>query len=255
MESRLHHVENARALFEKGIKVAPKLVSLYQSWASLELREGHYNAAKVLISQALTLDKRNGSGWLIAAEIEERLGNTGLGNLLVRRGIECSPTNALLYKALGDGLVRRGKINEAREIMEQGIELDPMYAPLYHSLAELEARVFNIDALAKLNKKAASMFNTNALEPAPSSFAAWGNKIRAGRRSHTLPKRVAALAERIVEEEGGSSDFPAVSEVHADPLALIDKLLGSSFNIEEDLVGDLLRQNATDFSGGNEGSS
>lgn len=243
MENRLGNVETARALFEKGIEVAPNHVSLYQSWASLELRECNFDAAKALISEALTRDKRNGSGWLIAAEIEERLGNQGLCTLLLRRGIECAPTNAQLYCALGDAFVRQGKIIEGREIMEQGIEVDPMYAPLYHSLAELEARVFNIEGLAKLNKRAASIFNTNALEPAPSSSDTWGSKIRAG-RSRSVPKGVTALAQRIVEEDG-----PGLRSFDAEPSTFLDGLMSSSL-LEECIIGDLLEicDNGTDFS-------
>lgn len=244
MENRLGNVENARALFKKGIEVAPNHVSLYQSWASLELRECNYNAAKALISNALTRDKRNGSGWLIAAEIEERLGNQRLGTLLLRRGIECSPTNAQLYRALGDGLVRQGKIIEAREIMEKGIEVDPMCAPLYHSLAELEATVFNIEGLAKLNKRAASIFNTNALEPAPSSSEIWGTKIRAG-RSRGVPSGVAALAQRIAEE-----DRLKLSACDAEAFTFLDGLMSTSL-LEDGLVGNLLQidENSTGFSG------
>lgn len=87
---------------------------LYQGWASQELREGNVNAAKRLLAKALTLDKHNGSGWLIAANIEQRLGNDGLVGLLLRRGIECAPRNAELYRALGEHLVHKGDIENVR---------------------------------------------------------------------------------------------------------------------------------------------
>lgn len=93
-----------------GIKKAPRHVPLYQSWASLELREDNVIAAKRLLAKALTLDKRNGSGWLIAANIEKRLGNRGLVGLILRRGIECAPTEAELYRALGEHFVEKGDI-------------------------------------------------------------------------------------------------------------------------------------------------
>jgi Tfp pilus assembly protein PilF len=207
---------------------------LYQSWASMELREENFSASKILISQALTLDKRNAGGWLIAAEIEAYAGNEGLVNLLLRRGIECAPTSAKLYCALGEALVRRGKINEAREILEEGMEVDPMYAPLYHSLAELEARVFNLEGLNKLNKRAASIFNSNALDPAPSSSEIWGSKIRAG-RSRIIPKGVAALAQRIVEEDVIEPSF-----IDSDPETFLDQMMSSSNLLEDGLVGQLL---------------
>jgi tetratricopeptide (TPR) repeat protein len=234
MQSRLGNIEHARALFERGIRMSPTHVQLYQSWSSLELREENLVASRALIAKALTLDKRNGHVWLVAAEIEEKDGNFGLANLLLRRGIECSPSNPRLYRALGDSLVKHGKIIEAREVMEKGIEVDPLYAPLYHSLAELEARVFNIEGLAKLNKRAASIFNANVLEPSPRSSEMWGSKIRAG-RARDIPKGVAALAQRIVDEDhiDGATIFSGYGN-------FLDELMISSSLFEDELVGELL---------------
>lgn len=229
LESRVGDVDKARTLFQSGIR-ASHHVPLYQSWASLELREEKFGAAKLLITEALTRDKRNGAGWLIAAEIEERLGNSGLVSLILRRGIECSPTDPELYKALGEFLLRRAKINEAREIFEKGIEVDPTHAPLYHSLAELEAQVFNVEGLSKLNKRAQKVFNTNALEPPVSSSEAWGAKIRA-ERSRSIPRGITALADRIVEEDG-------IESSSGDPDAFLDSV--TSNILEDGLVGQLL---------------
>lgn len=237
MESRLGNVETARKLFETGVRKAPRHIPLYQSWAFMELREGNATAAKALIGQALTRDKTNGDGWLIAAEIEARLGNDGLANLLLRRGIECAPTKPELYRALGDSLVRKGKINEAREIYEQGIVVDQRHAPLYHSLAELEARIFNVDGLAKLHKRAAAIFNTNVMEPSPASSEILGTKIRAS-RSYRVPKGVAALAQRIVEDEtssySSSDDSPGLSQDHATSDLLVEGVVRKFLTLEDD---------------------
>jgi tetratricopeptide (TPR) repeat protein len=191
----------------------------------------------VLTFVSFHCNQRNGSGWLVAAEIEERLGNEGLRNLLLRRGIECSPTDVELYRALGNSLVSRGKISEAREVFEKGIEVDPHHAPLYHALAELEARVFNIDGLSKLNKRAAKFFNNNALEPPPASSETWGAKIRAG-RSAVVPKGVTALAQRIVEEDENDRVLEDTN-----PTSFLDRM--SSSLMEEGLVGELLRMDTS----------
>lgn len=236
LESRLGHVDTARALFTKGIKRAPKHIPLYQSWASMELREGNYTASKALITEALTRNKRNGAGWLIAAEIEDRLGNAGLSILLLRRGIECSPTTPELYRSLGDALVRKGKFNEAREIFEKGIEVDPMHAPLYHNLAELEARVFNVEGLAKLHKRASKFFNANVNEPSNSSSEVYGTKLRANRTRH-IPKGVALLAQRIVEEEPVSTSDLDLT-VDSDQTSFLDKM--NSNLLEDGLIKQLL---------------
>jgi len=184
-----------------------------------------------LIAQALTRDKRNGAGWLIAAEIEERLENSGLATLLLRRGIECAPTQPELYRALGDLLVRKGKVVEAREIFEQGMKVDPRHAPLYHSLAELEARLFNVEGLARLHKQAALIFSANVLEPPASSSEVWGTRILA-KRSRRVPEGVTALAQKIVEDD--CADL-TVSSDDAGNL-----LLDQARLLEDDFIGGLL---------------
>jgi hypothetical protein len=98
-------------LFAAGIEKCPHHVPLYQAWACLELQDGDVITAKRLIGEALTRDKRNGSGWLVAAQIEEKMDNHGLVGLILRRGIECAPGDAELYIALADHEISRGKID------------------------------------------------------------------------------------------------------------------------------------------------
>lgn len=233
MESRVGQSDVARYLFARGIQNAPKHISLYQAWAAFELNEGQVGAAKALITQALTRDKRNGQGWLIASEIERRLNNVGLSRLLLRRGIECAPAHAPLYKAFGDDLLEQGKIGEARDVYKKGIDIDPLHAPLYHALAELEARVCNLANLAELHRRAAAVFRTNALDPSPRSEQAWASKIKAT-RNRSLPREVAALVNRIVDDEG--DDAWQTSRV--DPMSFLDGT-GSSL-LQHGLVNTLL---------------
>jgi hypothetical protein len=125
---------------------------------------------------------------------------------------------------------------KAREILEKGIEVNPLYAPTYHSLAELEARVFNVEGLAKLNQRAAKIFSNNSMQqPSPATTQALGAKLRTRQHSE-IPKGVAALAEKIVEEEedsepeSGERDdldpFKALESVSAD-LMEDDEYVGS----------------------------
>lgn len=201
LESWKGNMTQARLLFAAGIEKCPRHVPLYQAWACLELRCGDVITAKRLIGEALTRDKCNGSGWLVAAQIEEKMDNHGLVGLILRRGIECAPGDTELYMALAEHEISRGKFDSARELLEKGIEINPLYAPLYHSLAELEARIFNLDGLAKLNKRTAEMFPSGAtgLHPQISSeqrMQAWGQKIKQGRLAK-VSKSIAALAEKI----------------------------------------------------------
>ena len=206
LEGRKGHVQVSRTLFSKGLQHAPNHTPLLQAWASLELRQGNCSAARVLITQALTRDKHNGSGWMVAAEIERRTGNTGLVLLLLRRGLECAPDSVELYRAFGDALLSVGKIQEAREIYERGMELDPQYAALYHALAELEAQVFNLEGLSKLNKRAAVHFQTNKFQPSASS----NKTIHRSRKRHTnepysnAPSRMRRMGHHHQPRHGGT---------------------------------------------------
>lgn len=132
---------------------------------------------------------------------------------------------------------------QAREVYEKGIEVNPLHAPLYHSLAELEARVFNLEGLAILNKRAAKVFNNNALVPPPSSSEAWGTKIRS-QRSRNLPfnPNVAALAQKIVDED--NSLWMGSDGYKLNPMTTLDKL--SARAMEDDLISDLLGVDAFD---------
>lgn len=215
MEARMGNLENARTLFKAGLKKCPRHVPLYQGWATVELRDGNLEQAKALIGEALTRDKAHGSGWLIAAEIEERQGNDGLVGLLLRRGIECAPFAPSLYRAYGEYLVRTGKINDARDVLEKGLEINPTYAPLYHSLAELEARVFNLEGLAKLNKRAAKIFSNNAMEPSASSSQVFGDRMRDQCRPSS------SLGDMIVEDDerkGPETSFSSMAQLEEELL-------------------------------------
>jgi tetratricopeptide (TPR) repeat protein len=109
LESWKGNIAEARILFAAGINKCPQHISLYQAWACLELRSGDIITAKRLIGEALTRNKRYGSGWLVAAKIEEKMNNIGLVGLILRRGIECDPSNTELYRALAEHEISRGK--------------------------------------------------------------------------------------------------------------------------------------------------
>ncbi|EED89168.1 predicted protein [Thalassiosira pseudonana CCMP1335] len=229
LESRTGNMSNARLLFAAGIEKCPEHVPLYQAWACLELRDGDVITARRLIGEALTRDKRNGSGWLVAAKIEEKMKNHGLVGLILRRGIECAPDDTELYQALADHEISRGKIDSARELLEKGIEINPLHAPLYHSLAELEARVFNLEGLSRLNKRAAEIFQADATAPSNASskaMQAWGKKIKQGRHAK-VPNGIAALAEKVgVDSNADIIVDTGLSFDDGDADSLIDSICG-----------------------------
>lgn len=200
------------------------------------MRDGDLVLAKKIIGEALTRDRTKGQGWLLLAQLEDLAGNNGLVSLLLRRGIECSPTDATLYRELGEHLVRKGQIDDARDVMEEGLKVNPMYAPLYHSLAELEARIFNVEGLANLNKRAAALFNTNALESPESSQQAMGARFRQA-RSNDVDERVSVLADKVGEtiELKTDVDIESVVNTFESMSKTEDEVVESLFQDEDDL--------------------
>lgn len=159
-----------------------------------------------------------------------------------------------MYRALGDHLAGRGKFNDvrtlglrnklkddllillqARAVYEKGLELNPIHAPLYHSLAELEARLFNVEGLAQLNKRALKIFNRNALEPAPFSPPAYSASVRS-RTKPSLSRSIAVLAEKIVNDEESSEALRTTASSSNDPAATLDTIAD---NLIEGLLEDI----------------
>jgi len=234
MERRLGNLTNSRILFAAGVAKCPAHIPLYHGWASLELSADNVFAAKRLVGEALTRDKTQGSGWLIAARIEERQGRDGLVGLILRRGLECAPTSPELYCALADDLMNQRPPNviEARIVLEHGLEVDPANAPLYHSLAELEASVFNLEGLARLNKRAATIFNNNAMEPSKASTEVWEQKLK--------------LYEKSSETSSFLGDLDGLFEstlASADP----DLILRGMASFEDDVVGEIFSSTSDDI--------
>lgn len=121
---------------------------------------------------------------------------------------------------------------QAREVFEKGMELNPAHAPLYHSLAELEARLFNVEGLARLNQRALKIFNRNALEPAPATSTAYSTRV-GSRGKSSLPRSIAVLTEMIVNEDGNCESLGTTPASSGDPEETLD-------NIADNLIEGLL---------------
>lgn len=97
-------------------------------------------------------------------------------------------------------------------------------------MAELEAQIFNLDALARLNRQASKLFNRDSSTPASSlSSRAWAGNLRA-RRIRDVPRGVSALAQKIVDNEDGG--LPLIC---GDPIAALENLQ----LLASDVVGDI----------------
>jgi len=249
LDGRLGNLDRARAIFKRGMRKCPDHIPLYQGWAGIEMRDGNLVEAKKLIGEALNRDKTQGSSWLVAAQIEKLQGNTVLVGLILRRGIECAPADATLYRELGENFIQKGKINEARKILEKGLEVNPLHAPLYHSLAELEARIFNVDGLAKLNERAAKIFNTNALISSESSAEAWSDKLRMG-TSQKVREEI-ALAKRVDLRADDDDETPTTKNNNDGTPDEISSLAESLHADEDDETSPTYNNNDDDSSSAN----
>ena len=115
------------------------------------------------------------------------------------------------------------------------MELNPAHAPLYHSLAELEARLFNVEGLARLNQRALKIFHRNALEPAPSTPTEYSRRVRS-RGRYGLPRSIAVLREQIVTDQENGESPSTASVSSSDPKATLDSIAD---NLVEGLLEDI----------------
>lgn len=120
------------------------------------------------------------------------------------------------------------------------MEVDPLHAPLYHSLAELEARVFNIQGLSELNKRAAQIFHNNALESPPLAMNLLGNKLRKSAQSKKkIPNNINALARKMDSYVIGEKLDVDEAINDMDPDLIIDQMM----QFEDDIVADIFLEN------------
>ena len=92
-----------------------------------------------------------------------------------------------------------------------------------------------MEGLARLNQKASNLFNKNALEPSPSSTHAFGTKIRA-KRKRSLPRGIAALAEKIVSDDSRNGPLGVDATGQKDPFMALDSM---DDNMMDELLSDL----------------
>ena len=77
------------------------------------------------------------------------------------------------------------------------------------------------------------MFNNNAMQPSPLPTEAWSAKIRA-RRHNEVPMGIAALAQKIVEE----NEIEGENDV--DPFEALEAM-STNFMDDDDHLDDLLQ--------------
>ena len=125
------------------------------------------------------------------------------------------------------------------------MKVDPLHAPLYHSLAELEARVFNIQGLAELNKRAAQIFNNNALEPpiSPITMNLLGSKLKKSALSKKkIPNNINLLARKT--NYSSSTDISNIEEKKLNVEETImdmnpDLIIDNMIQLENDVLVDI----------------
>jgi ferric-dicitrate binding protein FerR (iron transport regulator) len=101
-----------------------------------------------------------------------------------------APRHAPLYRAWAIAEEGEGNYAAARAAFAQGLAADPQHAQLYHAWARMEAKLANLDGLAKLDEHARRHFGGGALGGAQAA-----GEGAAGVTSEELSQRQAVAAE------------------------------------------------------------
>ena len=154
MEVRRGNHKNARNLLKIGFTKCGSDVALLAQLARLDLKLGHIESAKELARKGIRMSKGRSSGcWSTLLGVEEKIGTVDSCDSIIDEIFQANTEDAALLNLCGANLNNRGNIAAARDAFEAAIKAEPHYAPTYHSLAELEASIGNLDALAKLNRR------------------------------------------------------------------------------------------------------
>lgn len=162
IERSRQDLDKARELYSAGIKACGNKESaiLYQSWASLEQRQGDLNRARELLQIGLSLDRQRVESWLVLALLEKSCGNRKIAAQLLSGGVQAvSPARDVtaIYTAWGAMESEMGNFVEARKLFNRGLRINPNHEACWRSYARLEETNGNMakaDQLRQLAKGA-----------------------------------------------------------------------------------------------------
>ncbi|GMI22132.1 hypothetical protein TrCOL_g12458 [Triparma columacea] len=198
LENRLGNTLNSQDVLFRGIEKCRNHVPLYLDYAMLKLKDSEgIEDARRLVETARAMEPRRGNVWVAAFKVEEIAGNADSCRKVLEEGLhktagQAGKDRVKLLKVAGDFFTKYGRYEQARALFSEGLDLDDTDASIYHSWAQMEASIFNLEGLNELNKRAVSLFSTDALAPRNNNNALLARR-KGGKK---LPPRLEALWKR-----------------------------------------------------------
>lgn len=131
------HLPEAKALYEKALRIAPENPALLVSLAAVETRLGNLGGSDTLLRRALRSDLRNGPAWLLLGinALEQKHDDEAFASLA--QAVFCSDGNPRAHNYLGIAAGRKGWNEASEQELRKAVELDPGYAVANFNLAVL----------------------------------------------------------------------------------------------------------------------
>jgi tetratricopeptide (TPR) repeat protein len=147
-------------------------------------RQGDREGARATYRRCVSIDPRDGRGWLALARLSEREGRVDEAIDLLKRGLRHEPSNAHVLQAYGAMEERRGNGDEAIGLYTRALQAEPTHAASWVALSlVLQRRRDHAGAWRCLRLASAAE---------PRSYYVWQVSQRGVRCTHSAGGRMCA---------------------------------------------------------------
>lgn len=121
LEEKCGNVAEARSYFRESVSVKPHAPS-FVAWAMLEQRQNQFDEARRLFDEAISVDALHGAAYHAYGMMEARIGDQFAARRVFQRGVKCA-ASASLYHGFALFELRYGRdVQRARELLRRGVD-------------------------------------------------------------------------------------------------------------------------------------
>uniref|UniRef100_A0A6S8QV48 Uncharacterized protein n=1 Tax=Chaetoceros debilis TaxID=122233 RepID=A0A6S8QV48_9STRA len=147
-----------KALTKAGGKASEKSEvkdgRLFNAWAKLEVKEGHYSKARDILQQGIVLFPEDHSLLQAAGKVEERLRNFAAARELYSASLLITPSapTLLAYAMLETNHPTENSFEYTKiaRLFQEALLLDPRHGPVYNAYGNMELKMGNVEEARRI---------------------------------------------------------------------------------------------------------
>jgi tetratricopeptide (TPR) repeat protein len=202
---QLGETARARQAYQAALDSGEPTADMFGQFGDLEWRIHEYEAARLHLERAVTLDNLNWGYWHRYGNVLYELKDWAGAEQAFRHAVMLSPTNGHSYAGLASAQLQQGHFDDAQVTIQQTVQYNNDAKQKAGYLASFAA----ISVAAGDWKRVAEMY-TQAVEYHPENSAFWGGLMQAYAKLGDCARLEATYAEYVrVQTAQGAPIFPA----------------------------------------------